>query len=155
MAYIALTQGKSALVDDQDAQQVAVLHWRVHKSGDKEYAVAGNYPSLHLMHRLILDAPDHMDVDHINGNGLDNRRANLRLCNHAQNMCNRKIHKNNKSGFKGVHWHARLGLWEAQIQVAKKKIYLGCFDDAEVAARRYDAAALLYHGPFARLNFPR
>ncbi len=107
------------------------------------------------MHRVIKGAKAGQSVDHVNGNGLDNRRSNLRLCAHAENLRNRKIHKNNKSGFKGVRKRKESSLWRAEIRSNHKFYFLGNFHSAEEAAHAYDAAALKLHGEFARLNFPR
>jgi len=91
-------------------------------------------------------------VDHRNGNGLDNRRANLRPATKSQNGANRLIAASNKSGFKGVD--LKKGRWRAQIKVVGSKIHLGYFDLAEEAARAYDMAAIEAFGEFATLNFP-
>jgi hypothetical protein len=92
-------------------------------------------------------------VDHRNGNGLDNRRINLRLCTDAQNRANRRLQRNNKSGFKGVFLNAKNGKFLAHVQVNKKTFYLGSFVSPIDAAKAYDKAAKLHFGEFARLNF--
>jgi len=107
------------------------------------------------MHRLIMDPPRGYVVDHINGDGLDNRRANLRLATHAQNGRNRRKIKKGISKYKGVSWEESTGKWRALIHVDRKKISLGCYKDEVTAAKVYDKAAKKYHGEFARLNFPR
>ncbi len=91
--------------------------------------------------------------DHINGNKLDNRRENLRVCTLAENNRNRTIYKNNKSGFKGVYWSRADKKWRAQIKINNRMIYLGIFDDLLEAALTYDEAAVRYHGKFAKINF--
>ena len=94
-------------------------------------------------------------VDHINRNSLDNRRANLRLATHDENARNRvKINKKCSSIYKGVCWNKHHKKWQGQIQVQRKSMHLGYFDDELDAARAYDAAAEKYHGEFACLNFP-
>lgn len=104
-----------------------------------------------FMHRLLL--PDAEQVDHINGNGLDNRRCNLRAATPGQNMANRPRRRDNRTGFKGVH---RSGPgFSAQIKSKGVRTYLGYYKTADAAARAYDWAALQIHGPFARTNFPR
>jgi len=104
------------------------------------------------MHRLILNAPDGMQVDHVNEIGLDNRKSNLRICNQSENQRNRSKQKNNTSGFKGVHWHVVDKRWMATIKVDKKKIHLGSFRNPIDAAKVYNSAAIKYHGEFANLN---
>jgi hypothetical protein len=104
------------------------------------------------MGRAILNAPAGMIVDHRDGDGLNNQRENLRLCTHSQNMQNRRLQRNNRSGYKGVYWIKAQGVWAARITVNRVPINLGRFDTAEQAARAYDEAALKYHGEFARLN---
>jgi len=89
-------------------------------------------------------------LDHINGIKSDNRICNLRLATDSQNDYNSKIPKNNKSGYKGVHPEKRTGKWYSQIQVNKKRICLGTFDTPEEARAAYCAAAIKYHGEFAR-----
>ena len=105
------------------------------------------------MHRLILGITCDSQGDHINGDGLDNRRANLRPVTHAQNMQNRR---GNGPTFKGIYCVERTtrNPWMAKIAVAKKQIYLGYYATPEDAARAYDEAAKKYFGEFARLNFP-
>jgi len=102
------------------------------------------------LHRLIADCPEGMMVDHINGNTLDNRRSNLRVCTHAENMRNRKIHKNNKSGFKGVYLDRITGKWKAQIRNNRKRFYLGSYETPEEASKAYLDAAERLHGEFFR-----
>jgi hypothetical protein len=105
-----------------------------------------------LLHRLISGAPQGVIVDHIDGDRLNNRRENLRLCGNAENLRNRKTPKNNKTGYKGVSRDARRNKYQAIIKAENKKHYLGSFDTPEKAALAYNAAAIRLHGEFARLN---
>jgi hypothetical protein len=103
----------------------------------------------------VIDDPT-VEVDHRDGNGLNNRRrSNLRVCSHSQNGANQKKHKNNTSGFKGVVLYKdnRSRPWCARIKVEGRHIYLGYFATPDEAAKAYDAAAIRLHGEFARTNF--
>jgi len=104
------------------------------------------------MHRVIL--PDAEEVDHINGNGLDNRRANLRPATGIENRRNRRRSRKNTSGYAGVSWDKVNRKWYAYITADGRMRALGRFDTAEEAALARDRAALELHGEFARLNFP-
>jgi hypothetical protein len=144
--------GLVVLVDDADYRVLAELgRWRVHRSGHVLYA-ARSKPGggVLLMHQALTGWER---TDHINGDGLDNRRANLRPATHAENMRNRRIQRNNTSGFKGVY-RTRNGRWRARITVVGQgKRDLGTHATAEAAARAYDAAAVELFGEFARPNF--
>jgi len=104
------------------------------------------------MHRLILNVPENMQVDHINGNGLDNRKNNLRVCTSIENMRNMPLRKDTISGFKGVFWDSQSNKWQAQIYAKKRRFFLGRYLIKTDAALAYNKAALKYHGEFARIN---
>lgn len=153
MKEIPLTQGKVAIVDDADYELVKPYKWYAMYHGKRWYALSHqvnkvkNGPT--LMHRFIMGYPS-SDIDHINLDGLDNTRLNLRLCNSSENGINRGLFKNNASGFKGVRFTDRG--WRATLRVMQKHIHLGYYDGPEGAAAAYDQAALLYFGEFALTN---
>lgn len=156
MKTIALTQGRVALVDDADFERLNQWTWCAWKHRNTFYAqrarrVSEGKSGVVFMHQEVCCK----GADHKNGNGLDNRRSNLRPCTASQNSANQPLQKGNRSGFKGVSWQGgRLNKWTAQVQVLGKKIHLGCYSDKEDAARAYDAAAREHFGEFAQLNFP-
>lgn len=159
--YIALTQGKYAIVDASDYEWLMQWNWFARK--DKElkrwYAarslIIDGRPRMIHMHRVILglDRLDPRTGDHIEPDlTLDNRRSNLRIATTAtEQCCNQRKRKDNKSGYKGVHFHKDSGKWETSISVNKKRIQLGLFHTAEEAYAAYCAAATKYHGEFARI----
>lgn len=158
---IRLTQGKFAIVDPDDYPRLSKHKWRICRTKGKNVLYAersirlpnGKYSRL-LMHRQIIHVPEGYVIDHINGNGLDNRKANLRPATVAQNAWNSKK-RNPRSGYKGVCFDKDKGLWRAAIVCNRKRIHLGYFKNRTDAAKAYDKAAKKYHGRFASLNFPR
>lgn len=155
---ITLPNGSIAKIDREDLHLVEPYRWRalvVKKGPGYIYAVTTppRQRATIYLHRLVLGAARGQLVDHINGDTLDNRRCNLRLCSVAQNAANSaKYLKPSSSQFKGV---SRQGCkWAAQISTGGRARVLGRFDDEEVAARAYDAEASIVYGEFARLNFP-
>jgi hypothetical protein len=103
-----------------------------------------------LLHRLILDAPSHMLVDHIDGDGMNNQRDNLRLASRSQNACNRGKQRDNTSGFKGVYQYGRRsGKWVAKVKLHQKEHILGVFDSIEEAAIAAAEGRKRLHGDFA------
>jgi hypothetical protein len=153
---IQLSRDLVAIVDDDDYLRLSVFKWHALLAGRAFYAACKENKThkLILMHRLVLYAPRGMEVDHVNGNSLDNRRENLRLASHAQNGMNQKIRHDSKSGFKGVSFNKPRGRWLAHIKFRGKKYNLGYFETPELAAKEYDRAARLAFGKFARTNFP-
>lgn len=159
MKEIKLTQNKFAIIDDEDFDRISKFKWSAHNRGRTFYAITnilinGRYKT-QGMHRLIIeDNPLKSDIDHIDGNGLNNQKSNLRICTNRQNQMNTKPRKNCTSHYKGVSLHKTTNKWRSRITVEGKLIYFGLFDNEEYAARVYDDAAMKYFGEFARLNFP-
>ncbi|MDN7609920.1 HNH endonuclease [Burkholderia multivorans] len=156
MAIIRTAKGEEILIDDSDYELVSRWTWRTIGRG---YAARSVYdpskPSKRTnqyLHRLLLGLSDGDGafVDHVNGNRLDNRRSNLRLCTVQENGRNSKVRSHNKSGFKGVFWDRRREKWTAYIKVDGKQRYLGLFSTAQLAHEAYCAAARKHFGAFAR-----
>lgn len=145
---------KVALVDDDWYEMLTAIKWascgRYAQAYVGDVNVQGN--KYEKMHRLIIDAPKGMEVDHINGNKLDNRVSNLRVCTKSQNQCNRGAPSDGKSKYKGVCWFKITGSWKADISVNKKRTFLGYFDSEIDAAEAYNKAAIELHGEFAKTN---
>jgi len=161
MKEIALTQGKTVLVDDQDYECLNQWKWCARQGRHTFYArrnirvTKGKQKQTPLyMHRVILglQPDDKRQCDHIDGNGLNNQRTNLRICTHIQNLQSQRSWKIGTSRYKGVWWYRRDRTWQSQIQVNKKRVHLGYFVSEIEAAHVYNEAARQYFGEFARLN---
>ena len=152
MAELVLPSGHVALVDEQDlAAVLAAGPWCARRQRHLWYVARKYLPGRpQLLHKFLTGWPQ---TDHANGDGLDNRRANLRPADHSQNQANR-IRLNGTSGFRGVCWHKRKRRWQASLKRDQRRIHLGYFDTPEEAARAYDAAAVAAWGEYARPNFP-
>lgn len=146
------------LVDDSDFSEMNKDKWGAVKFQKSDTLYAARYMAGETvyMHRVILGLKkgDNMEVDHRDGDGLNNQRSNLRRCTHQQNMANSKIQKNNTSGYKGVYWNKTRSRWTVRIKLNGKWKYLGRFFCIIRAAKAYDEAAIKYYGEFARPNFP-
>jgi len=152
---IKLTQGKVAIVDDDDYEYLSKNNW--YFSGGYAKKATSRKSGKHTivrMHRVIMDAPIGVDVDHRDGDKLNNRKENLRLCNRSQNLANKKLGAKNTSGYKGVTWFKRDKKWRAQIKHNRKAIHIGYYDNLEAAAKAYDEKAREFFGEYARVNFP-
>lgn len=154
MKTIKLTKGAVAIVDDEDFDELNKHKWHLHSEG---YAIRtvwnGKEKQTRLrMHRVIMKTPDGMDTDHLNGNRIDNRKENLRICTRSQNLRNSQKRSDNKSGYKGVAFHNFSGLFHAYIRVNKRQISLGYYKFPDDAAKAYNEAAKKYFGEFAKLN---
>lgn len=166
MKRIPLSRGMIATVDDEDYARIATNKWFAQQGARAWYAKReakhGRAAPSHMvyMHREIVNAPPGSEVDHINGDGLDNRRSNLRVSTRRENARNLRKKPGCASRFKGVA-RTRGGRWRAYISDAERyangkarQRALGSFDSEIDAARAYDAAARLSFGSFASLNFP-
>ena len=158
MKEIQLTQGKVALVDDEDYDYLNQFKWQANQKQNKRFyawrgkKINGKYRMIYL-HRFILKLTDKkIFVDHANMDTLDNRKINLRICNRSQNAVNTDKNKINLLGYKGISFDKRSNKYYSSISVNKKRIHLGTFINPIDAARAYNAAAQKYHGEFANLN---
>lgn len=142
------------IVDDCDAGILFEHAWRKNSDG---YIIRtcprdGGPRKISLLHREIISAKQGESVDHINGVTWDNRRQNLRICTHQENVRNQRTNSKNTSGYKGVFWHAKAGKWCVHIRKNGKGKHVGLFEKAHDAARAYNVAAQVEYGEFARLN---
>lgn len=153
---IPLSHGRYVIVDADAYSHLSKFKWRFHNG----YAVRQHYMGIiegkpiywnMQMHRIITNCSSKYEVDHINGNRLDNRITNLRFCNDKQNAHN-SMNRGGSSKYKGVHWDKRKRRWIAQIGIEWKRIHLGNFLSEEQAAAAYNQAAIKYHGEFASFN---
>jgi hypothetical protein len=155
ITFRLLTPGKVTLLDEEDLPLAAGHRWywmRVGRDQAIEYAYTHVEKRRLYLHRLL--CPDAVEVDHINGDGLDNRRKNLRSTTHKLNLANQRPQQGRSSQYKGVSWERRRGRWEAYIRIDKQHIHLGKFDDEVEAALAYDKAAIAAWGSYARPNLP-
>lgn len=149
---LPLSGGYHTLIDAEDYERVSQFKWSVARPGwGGFYGVRVDQGRRVYLHRYILDARPGQTVDHISGDGLDNRKANLRLCSATENARNRRPNRRNRTGFKGVTWRSENN-FQARIRVHGKQYNLGRFATPEEAARAYDQAALHHFGQFARTN---
>lgn len=151
--YIQLTKGLSALVDDADYEKFGHLNWKAHKNGKKYYAVL-NYKDEDkfrqlTLHREIMNPPEGVFVDHINGNALDCRRENMRIVTSSQNAMNRRLRSDNKLGVVGVS-KTKNGKYVAYYSAGGKMKHLGRFATLEKAKAARQAAETQYYGEYAR-----
>ncbi len=159
MKRIPLSQGQFAIVDDKDYDRLNRHRWYARKASYGGFfavtTITLNKIAVKMyMHREIMGLAkgDRRVIDHLDHNTLDNRRANLRICTQAQNLCNRGPDAHTSSQYKGVSWNKECKKWDVRISVQGKQICFGLFEDETYAARVYNTAAQKYHGKYARLN---
>lgn len=154
MKRIPLTKGFEAIVDDEDYELVSQYSWYCWSNAKCNAMYARGFvgPKQMPMHRLIMGDPKGHQIDHINRDGLDNRRSNLRLATTFENHRNIGLRKDNKTGYKGVFWLEKSGRWLASIRINGRTKYLGLYNDIIEAAKVYNAAAIELFGEFAWLN---
>ncbi len=159
MKLITLTQGQFAQVDDDDYEFLNQWKWQAQKGKTTYYAVRTDYSrgkrnrTLIYMHCLILDIiGTEFKGDHIDRNGLNDQRSNLRIATYSQNQANRRSFKNSSSKYLGVGWHKLTGKWAAYIRKDDKQYHLGLYETEQDAATAYNKAAIIHHKDFANLN---
>lgn len=155
MKYIQLygkqALGKKMVIDDKDYASVSIYHWNVSNWGYPYTTVNGK---LMPIGRFLLFPPTKMEVDHINRNPLDNRRSNLRICTRQENQFNTSVHKNSKTGIKGVYWHKHGKRWAAQIRLDRKQ-FVRYFRTIEEATVGYNKLVDEYAPEFGLYNAVR
>jgi hypothetical protein len=154
MKKLKMTGGFVTIVDDDVYEWASKRGWFAERHSNRTRIYAKD-SKRNRLHRLIMKAGVGQQVDHRDGNGLNNRRDNLRLCDRRGNARNTDLRVNNESGFKGVYWYRRDSEWKAQIKIDGKVKHLGCYSDARDAAEAYDRAALSLFGEYAWTNFPK
>lgn len=161
IAYVPLTMGYEAIIDAADVPLVSAWNWsaglvrRKDGSISKVYAmrtepIGGGKRRTVRMHSAIAQTPDGLETDHINLDGLDNRRSNLRAATSTQNRRNIRAHFDSTTGVKGVTWHKPMQKWVAKIRANGRRVHLGYFATIEAAAAAYAKASAEHHGVFGR-----
>ena len=145
-------KGYTIKIDKDDFHFVDGIKWCTNKNGNKIYFEKRINNKIKYLHRMIMDCPRGFEVDHKNGDTLDNRKCNLRICKPCENRKNAIHHKNNTSGYKGVSIHKQTGKWIAQISHDRKHISLGLYDSKENAYKAYCAGSRKYHGEYGNVK---
>ena len=155
LAFITLTKGYEAIIDADDVDIVARYHWSARIVRNTVYGQRADWSTgkmkLVRLHREIMQPPDGLVVDHISGDGLDNRRSNMRLVTVALNARNQRLKGDNTSGLKGVSWRSDTRKWRANINLDGKQYSLGCYNTKDQASAAYAEASARLHGEFGRL----
>lgn len=156
ISSIALSQSACAIVDSDMREELGKYKWYLAKDKCTSYAIRSvtvrGKRTVISMHRQIMGNPRGKEVDHINGNGLDNRESNLRVCSRSQNARNRSHNRNSFSQLRGVGWHKKSMKWQAYIKVDGKSIHLGLFETKNEAAKAFNVACKKHFKEFSRLN---
>lgn len=157
MKTIELSRGLEAQVDDDDYEYLSQWKWAADNNNypvrsERRSETGRKHRKLIRMYRVILNAPDNMQVDHIDVNPLNNQKSNIRLATRSENMRNRKTSKSCKSGFKGVWWNPKRQRWIAYIKYNNRSVVLGRYNNKLQAAHRYNREATKLFGEYARLN---
>lgn len=155
MKEIPLTDGFTALVDDEDFEALSKFTWHVHRHGRMYYPQTTIYKGgkkTIRMHRMVVGCNSKILIDHKDGNGMNNTRENLRVATSTQNNRNARLRKDSTTGFKGVHFKKASRKFQAHIRVDGERIYLGCFLTPEEAHAAYCKAAQRHFGVFARFQ---
>ena len=154
IAYVTLTKGYEAVIDIADLDIVGNHNWCVTTGTQTMYAmrtdISGPRPKTVFMHRSIMNEPVGLDVDHVDCDGLNNKRENLRVATRTQNLQNQRLKNENTSGYKGVSWDKKRKKWRAQIRINKKSKCLGRHRTAKEAHAAYCAASKKFHAEFGR-----
>jgi len=140
------------LIDKEDLPLLKQYNWYISMTSSGPYVVRRTTAETIYLHKIILATEEQIEVDHISGNTLDNRRRNLRICSHQQNTYNTRKQAHTTSMYKGITWNQSRRKWQAQIHTNHTTHYLGLFTDEREAARKYNEAATRLFGDFARLN---
>lgn len=159
MRTIGLTQGKKALVDDEDYDYLNQWKWYYRSDRRGGYASRNQNSSEYIKYSqrktinmvwAIISRPKGLEVDHINGDKLDNRKINLRLVTRSQNLTNQQVYRRNNFGYKGIVKYG--DRWLARIRVKNKLINLGVYKELKIAALAYNIGSIGYHGEFGSRN---
>lgn len=152
IAYVPLTKGHNAVIDAADAPILAGVNWTASVNPRTVYGYRKDGHGINIvLHRLIMGAGPHVEVDHVDGDGLNCRRSNLRIASHAENMRNRRLSRDNTSGVKGASFVKATGTWQANIRKDGKQYNLGRFGCRTAAALAYAKASRELHGEFGRV----
>ena len=162
VAYIPLTRGYEAVIDASDIHLVDGVHWHACPDFRRDGTIRAVYairtdrtspkPRSVSLHRVIAGTPPGFETDHIDGDGLNNRKANLRIATNVHNQHNQRLQSNNSSGVKGVSWHKATNKWAAHIGIARRRKHLGLFSNLDDAAAAYARASAELHGEFGRVK---